>query len=277
MKLALQRSETGHRLTQVIFLTDGAIGNEEALFGLIHNQLGESRLFPIGIGSAPNSHFMRKAAQFGRGTFTHIGNISEVQKKMENLLKKIDSPALTDIRVQFPDNGVVEQFPNRIPDLYLGQSVIAAFRTDEAPKQILVTGMRGDTPWQTKLRFDNQTKHVGIAVLWARKKLADLIDQRLEAKEESQRSILKDEIISTALRHHLVSQYTSLVAVDQTPTRNPKALLKQRALKTELPKGWTYERMFRPSKTATPAQFQFILGMVLLLLSVVFWKWRRQA
>ena len=54
-------------LRQVIFITDGAVGNEAALFEQISAQLGRNRLFTVGIGSAPNSWFMSKAAQFGRG------------------------------------------------------------------------------------------------------------------------------------------------------------------------------------------------------------------
>ena len=51
----------------------------------------------IGIGSAPNSYFMRKAARAGRGSFTYIGNISEVQQKTSVLLEKLKSPALVNI------------------------------------------------------------------------------------------------------------------------------------------------------------------------------------
>ena len=58
----------------MIFLTDGAVGNEAQLFTAIHEHLGDTRLFTIGIGSAPNSHFMREAARLGRGTFTYIGS-----------------------------------------------------------------------------------------------------------------------------------------------------------------------------------------------------------
>lgn len=67
---ALDGQEQQGRLRQVIFLTDGAVGNEEQLFRAIRERLGSSRLFTIGIGSAPNSHFMREAARLGRGTFT---------------------------------------------------------------------------------------------------------------------------------------------------------------------------------------------------------------
>ncbi len=40
---------------QVVFITDGAIGNEDQLFAAIHDGLGRSRLFTVGIGSAPNA------------------------------------------------------------------------------------------------------------------------------------------------------------------------------------------------------------------------------
>lgn len=68
-------------LRQVVFLTDGAVSNENALLGIIHRNLRYSRLFPIGIGSAPNSYFMREAAKVGRGSFTYIGDLDEVSEK----------------------------------------------------------------------------------------------------------------------------------------------------------------------------------------------------
>ncbi|MCQ3923437.1 MAG: marine proteobacterial sortase target protein [Rhodocyclaceae bacterium] len=94
LNLALNGRENPGRVRQVIFLTDGAVGNEDGLFKLIKDKLGDSRLFTVGIGSAPNSHFMGKAAQTGRGTFTYIGRIEEVKEKMGQLFAKIESPVL---------------------------------------------------------------------------------------------------------------------------------------------------------------------------------------
>ena len=98
------RNDKNYDIRQVIFLTDGGIGNEDALFNIIQLQLGDSRLFTIGIGSAPNSHFMDRAAKFGRGTHTYIGNVSEIQSKMETLFSKLESPVLTNIHIQWPDD-----------------------------------------------------------------------------------------------------------------------------------------------------------------------------
>ena len=75
-------AEIHAKLRQVVFITDGAVGNEQQLYGEITAQLGDNRLFTVGIGSAPNSWFMRKAAQFGRGTHIHIGDLAEVGHKI---------------------------------------------------------------------------------------------------------------------------------------------------------------------------------------------------
>ena len=58
-------------------------------FVLIKQNLGGSRLFTVGIGSAPNSHFMNSAAKYGRGTHSYIGEQTEVRQKMQGLFNKL--------------------------------------------------------------------------------------------------------------------------------------------------------------------------------------------
>ena len=74
MRMALEDPHPSGLLRQVVFLTDGAVGNEQALFEAVTRNIGDSRLFTVGIGSAPNALFMTRAAKFGRGTFTYIGS-----------------------------------------------------------------------------------------------------------------------------------------------------------------------------------------------------------
>ena len=70
MSLALTGKKHPGRLKQIVFLTDGAVGNETVMMKLIEERLGSVRLFTVGIGSAPNSYFMRHAVWLGRGAFT---------------------------------------------------------------------------------------------------------------------------------------------------------------------------------------------------------------
>ncbi len=138
LKLALSKQEEFSRFRQVIFLTDGNISNETELFNVIKKQLGNGRLFTIGIGSAPNSYFMRKAARHGRGTFTYIGDINEVQKKTIALLKKLESPAL--INIQLDINSAIKEkdqyeiFPSVIPDLYAGEPLTLLLKGKDIPE-----------------------------------------------------------------------------------------------------------------------------------------------
>ena len=133
------------RVRQVIFITDGSVGNEDELFSYIHERLADRRLFTVGIGSAPNSHFMTRAAQFGRGTFTFIGTAQEVSGKMGDLFKKLESPILSHLELRFEDENA-EVWPKRVPDLYLGEPLVVAARVTR-DSGLDVRGSRGEQPW----------------------------------------------------------------------------------------------------------------------------------
>ncbi len=90
------------RLRQVVFLTDGSVGNEAQLFEEIANHRGRSRLFTVGIGSAPNSYFMRRAAELGRGTFTEIGSEAQVLERMSALFAKLEKPVMMGLKAEWP-------------------------------------------------------------------------------------------------------------------------------------------------------------------------------
>jgi len=82
-------------IRQVVFLTDGAIGNEAELLSLVGARRGRSRVFMVGIGSAPNSALMSQIAEAGRGTFTHIGSTEQISERMAQLFEKLESPVVT--------------------------------------------------------------------------------------------------------------------------------------------------------------------------------------
>ena len=292
LRAALAQSENQHDVRQVVFLTDGSIGNEDELFKIIKQQLGNSRLFTVGIGSAPNSHFMNRAASFGRGTHTYIGKVTEVQEKMSTLFRKLENPVLTDIRVNWANENV-EDWPDKIPDLYLGEPLLITAKANTLPPNINISGKVAGSPWNASLGLSGGQNKTGVSVLWARKKIAGLMSQ-INANENTK--AIRQQIIDTALSYHLVSKYTSLVAVDVTPVRVQEEILKTRALPVNLPAGWEYEKVFgqrpipamttgqRPMPaittgqlpvTATPAQLNLITGLLLLLTGLLILLTRR--
>jgi Ca-activated chloride channel family protein len=274
---ALQRALDGRarveRLRQVVFLTDGAVGNEERLFAVIRERLGDSRLFTIGIGSAPNSHFMREAARLGRGPFTFIGTPNEVQDKMLALFQKLESPALTDLRLELPGGAVAEQLPERIPDLYRGEPLVVALRTPALPPTVTLRGMLGGMPWEQSIALQAAEPGAGLDVHWGRALIGALLDRRHAGVSEDD---TRTAVIRVALEHHLVSAYTSLIAVDVTPVRPGDAALESHALPTNLPHGWEYTAVFGMGQGATPGPLHVVLGLGLLALAAVVVMLRRR-
>lgn len=248
---------------QVIFMTDGQVGNEQELFKFIHDRLGDSRLFTVGIGSAPNSHFMRDAARFGRGTFTYIGDVQQVKERMGELFAKLDSPMMTAIEVRSGDV-TAESWPARVPDLYRGEPLVVTVRVHDPKAKITVRGMIGDQAWEQELALTAPSNDSGIARLWARQKIESLMDGLSEGNDAG---AVRSEVVEVALRHHLVSQYTSLVAVDKTPLGVSGCKPELLSLHDDDESCGDDEEASLP-QTDTPARLLLLLGGALSLLAL---------
>ena len=70
----------GERVRRIIFLTDGAVGNEAQLLSRMTADLDGIRLHAIGIGPAPNRYVMRKMASVGRGTYGFVAEVGEADE-----------------------------------------------------------------------------------------------------------------------------------------------------------------------------------------------------
>ena len=157
---------------QVVFLTDGAIGNEQQLFETITAMRGRSRVFMVGIGSAPNTYLMTRAAELGRGAFTHIGSVEQVEERMRDLFAKLENPAVTGLTAKFSD-ATADMTPAVIPDLYRGEPLVLAAKLDKLAGSVEIKGRIGDRPWIVTLPLANAAEGKGLSKLWARRKIAD--------------------------------------------------------------------------------------------------------
>jgi Ca-activated chloride channel homolog len=159
---ATTEGNDGH-LQQIVFITDGAVEHEEKLFKLIHNHLGERRLFTVAIGSAPNSYFMRKAAQFGRGSYTFIGDVEEVSDKMDQLFSKMEQVVMTDLHLELEgiEGEVVQVLPDKLPDLYFGEPVVLSLKMKQVPERAVITGNLNGHTWVNAVRLKISSQQSG--------------------------------------------------------------------------------------------------------------------
>ena len=270
LKLALSTPAQESHLRQIIFITDGSVGYEDQMFSMIEQSLGTARLFTVGIGSAPNSLFMRKAAEAGRGSYTFISALHEVSEKMEALFRKLEHPQVTDINLHWPSGVIVDSYPATVPDLYLGEPVSVKVQASNAFRrgdEVRITGNSVAGGWAADLALDAPVQSEGVAALWARARIGELMD---EERRGGDAEALRAGILETALTHHLVSKYTSLIAVDKTPVRPAGDPLSSEQVPNLMPYGQSANAIFGFPATATSAPAMRIMGAAWLLAAFLF-------
>jgi Ca-activated chloride channel family protein len=234
------REDTSY-VRQVVFLTDGAIGNEEQMFETISALRGRSRIFMVGIGSAPNTFLMTRAAELGRGAFTHIGSTEQVEERMRGLFSKLENPAVTGLSAKFSD-AKADMTPAVLPDVYRGEPLVLATKLDKLAGSVEIKGRIGDRPWSVTLPLQNAAEGKGLSKLWAYRKIADAEVSRTMRQSTSEEA--DKAVLALALEHQLVTRLTSLIAVDKTPSRPDGETLKLAELPLNLPAGWDFEKVF---------------------------------
>ena len=271
LNLAFSQTGSQDRLQQIIFITDGSIGNEQALFKLIESRIGQSRLFTVGIGSAPNTHFMRGAALHGRGTYVQVDSIAEASSTLTELFEKINRPVMRDISVEWLDSqGNVIQtdaYPKKITDLYAGEPITVLSRSDNPVASINVQGQISGATWRREIKNPGLAKASNLSKVWARQKV-DYLESQQTINGQSIDAI-KQDIVKLGVDHQLVTRFTSFIAVDKTPTKPADQVAKDKNIPNLMPKG---NAMAIPTpNTATPATLLSIMGLVLIFLSRLSW------
>ncbi len=228
-------------LRQVIFITDGAIGNEQEMFATLTSQRGRSRVFMVGIGSAPNSYLMTRAAELGRGTFTFIGDATQVTTRMDELFNKLGNPSVTGISVATSQSGVTLT-PALLPDLYQGEPLLVMAETKSLGGTLTFTGNIGNAPWTVTLPLSAAAEGKGISKLWAHRKIADI--EVAATMGTLTPDVSAQQVLDVALAHQIVSSQTSLIAVDKSPKRPTHEKLTRAEVPLNLPAGWNFDKVF---------------------------------
>jgi Ca-activated chloride channel family protein len=236
---------------QVVFITDGAIGNEDELFGAISTGLGRSRLFTVGIGSAPNGYFMTRAARQGRGTFTYMDDVTKVAEQSAKLFAALENPVMTDLVAKMPA-GAADAYPSPLPDLYAGEPVTMVMRAKDLGGDLTLSGKLNGAAWSQTFSLADAAQSKGVSQLWGRARIAGFEESRYSGMsiEDVDKGVLQ-----TALDFHLVSRLTSLVAIDKTPARAAGERLDTREIASMLPKGWDFGGVFGADAEARALRF----------------------
>ncbi|GEM_PF-428407 len=244
IKAALDYPHDENRLRIVLFMTDGYIGDERQIFAAIKKKIGDTRLFSFGVGSSVNRYLLDNMAKTGRGDVFYCTLNEETKPQINRFYDRVRNPVLTDIAIQWNGLKVYDTIPKYIPDLFSSTPLqICGRYSKPGNTTITITGMAGTTPFVKKMHITLPKKapeNKVISLLWARKRIAEIMSSMYSEGSDKEKS----EIISLAKTYHLMSKYTSMVAVEREIIADITVPLNKIAIPVEMPDGVSYEGVF---------------------------------
>jgi Ca-activated chloride channel family protein len=176
-----------------------------------------------------------------------------------------------DLRLDWPGGATADLASTLPTDLYSGDPLVVVARIPNLPaaSQVLtLSGRIHGTVWTHQVPITSVTEQGGISKLWARERIASLTRQRNFGGDAGQ---MEQAIVEIALQHHLVSEFTSLVAVDETPVRPPGVADRSEQAPTSAPAGSYWAKTTGFAKTATAAPLTLWMGTVFLCIAILLY------
>ncbi len=210
--LALPRIEGMSR--SVVIVTDGYINVEPQVFDLIRNKLGDANMFAFGIGSSVNRFLIEGMARMGMGEPFVLLNPAEAPAQAEKFRQYIQSPVLTQVKLDAQGFEVYDLEPPSLPDVLAERPVIYFGKwRGEATGTLTVNGIGGEGKYSQAINVAEVTPHAenaALRYLWARHRIQVLGDYN--ALQESDERV--KTITDLGLKYNLLTQYTSFIAID---------------------------------------------------------------
>jgi Ca-activated chloride channel family protein len=235
----------GDRERVLVLVTDGQVGNEDQLLGLLGPRLGDVRVFTVGIDTAVNDAFLRRLAGLGGGACELVESEDRLDAVMERIHRRVGSPVLTDLVVESaglaiePDSLSPSAPPGavqRLPVLFAGAPLVVTGRWRGRPEGALTVRGReaSGREWRAEVPASPGANQA-LAAIWARGRLRDLEDAYATGGGMDQD--LERRIVTTSLRFGVLCRFTAFVAVD-TAVVNQGGMVRRVTQPVDAPQGW---------------------------------------
>jgi len=229
LQTALHMLNDSARPSYVLFLTDGLpTAGEQNEMKIAANakqaNTVNARLFCFGVGYDVNSRLLDRLSRDQGGRSVYVRPNEDIEAHVSNLYKKIGSPLLTDLKVEFEfdqpqpagaASPISRTYPKKLTDLFQGEQLVWVGRYKQAgPVKVLLSGSSAGGHKQfsfpAKL-IENSTDetHGFVEHLWATRRIGEIIDE-LDLTGHNQE--LVDELVQLSIRHGILTPYTSFLA-----------------------------------------------------------------
>jgi len=141
-----------HRL--VVLVTDGVLHDEDETLALLERELGDGRLFVVGIGPSMRQQTILRLVEFGRGGAAFANDERELESAVTEMFDAISQPLAWDLAFDWGGATVEEVRPARFPDLYAGRPVkVLAWVRGDLPEglRVRVSTTEGERAYTVRL------------------------------------------------------------------------------------------------------------------------------
>ncbi|MEN6465588.1 MAG: trypsin, partial [Syntrophaceae bacterium] len=218
MKRALQIPKPEGYSRTVVIATDGYVSVEAETFDLIRAGLGSANMFAFGIGTSVNRHLIEGMARVGMGESFVITKPDEAPAQADKFRSMIQSPVLTNVKVDFGKFKAYDVEPPTVPDVLAERPVIVFGKwKGSRTGKINIAGISGTGAFNRTIdvsKADTAEKNSALRYLWARHRIAVLGDYNNLRTPSGSSDKRVQEITSLGLDYNLLTAYTSFVAVD---------------------------------------------------------------
>jgi len=216
--LALVGASRTEESRRIIFLTDGAVDNEEAVLSEVRSGLAGARLHTLGIGAAPNRYLMRAMASAGRGLCDFISTTDGAGNRVDAFFSRLSRPVMTGLSLAWKGGESIESYPALLPDLHEGEPLFLSARLAPGrslPRLVLCGSTLDGAEHLEAAAEGPAATDSGVAVRWGRARVEALLDTLHDgASPEAVRAA----VIDVSRTFGIVTPYTSLVAEEEFPT-----------------------------------------------------------
>ena len=242
---------------QVVVFTDGEIGFEQEIVRHVLQGLPRNaRLHMVGIGSSPNRSLTRSASRAGRGTELILTKPEDVEVVSARLLAATVAPILAEVTIE--GTAVLAVAPERSRDVFEGQPVIVGLSLHPEGGEVVVRGrlMGSSEPWVQRVAVPSAAAVVSgnaatvedggvgtdlpLGAFFGREAIEDE-EMRLAGATRDEGAGIEKRIEALGLRHRLPSRMTSLVAIAESPSVDPRLPRRRERLAVDLPDGVSAE------------------------------------
>lgn len=178
---------------------------------------------------------------------------------MKALFRKIETPLLINLQVDWPAGLKVDPSRVTLNDLYSGEPVVVSAQVSDPKGEVAVRGCLAGKPWQRSISLSAAKTVPGVSKVWGQAKIDTLLTEGLmlaplgSAGGTDAIADNRWRVVSLALDLGLVTEYTSLVAVDKSASKPDSEISVQQHVPLNLPHGRKAGRAIQSARLMSPS------------------------